>query len=117
MSRKQRIPPEVNRILYVRNLPPKVTSEEMYDIFGEFGGIRQIRRGNAHDSRGTAFVVYEDIYGAKAALEALNGFNVAGRYLIILYYSPARMQAKTDLKKKQQEIDRLRRMAAKNEEE
>lgn len=40
---KVRLPPEVNRILYVRNLPYKITAEEMYDIFGKYGAIRQIR--------------------------------------------------------------------------
>ena len=59
----------------------------MYDIFGKYGAIRQIRLGNAsgtkvrarrgcrhwlrHSPRalpqGTAFVVYEDIYDAKNA--------------------------------------------------
>jgi len=45
MQRKAnvRLPPEVNRILYVRNLPYKITGEEMYDIFGKYGAIRQIR--------------------------------------------------------------------------
>lgn len=38
-----RLPPEVNRILFVRNLPYKISSEEMYDIFGKYGAIRQIR--------------------------------------------------------------------------
>lgn len=38
-----RLPPEVNRILFVRNLPFKISSEEMYDIFGKYGAIRQIR--------------------------------------------------------------------------
>ena len=74
-----RLPPEVNRALYVRNLPFKITSEEMYDIFGKFGAIRQIRLGNAPDTRGTAFVVYEDIYDAKTAVDHLSGFNVCGR--------------------------------------
>lgn len=55
----------------------------MYDIFGKFGAIRQIRLGNAPNTRGTAFVVYEDILDAKNALEHLSGFNVAGRYLIV----------------------------------
>ena len=37
-----RLPPEVNRILFVRNLPFKITAEEMYDIFGKYGAIRYI---------------------------------------------------------------------------
>lgn len=31
------------RILYVRNLPFNISSEEMYEIFGKFGAIRQMR--------------------------------------------------------------------------
>ncbi|GJQ14024.1 hypothetical protein GpartN1_g5815.t1 [Galdieria partita] len=87
-----RLAPEVNRILYIRNLPFKISSEEMYDIFGKFGAIRQIRLGNAPNTRGTAFVVYEDIFDAKNALEHLSGFNVAGRYLIVLYHQPEKMK-------------------------
>jgi RNA recognition motif-containing protein len=54
-----RLPPEVNRCLFVRNLPFQITAEEMYDIFGKYGPIRQIRLGNTNATRGTAFVVYE----------------------------------------------------------
>ena len=45
-----RLPPEVNRVLYVRNLPYKITAEEMYDIFGKYGAIRQIRVGNTPET-------------------------------------------------------------------
>uniref|UniRef100_A0A914S7W2 RRM domain-containing protein n=1 Tax=Parascaris equorum TaxID=6256 RepID=A0A914S7W2_PAREQ len=112
-GRNQKLPPEVNRILYVKNLPYKITSEEMYDIFGKFGAVRQIREcacwledrgysasegqrfsfvlvyatsGNTSETRGTAFVVYEDIFDAKNACEHLSGFNVSNRYLVVLYY-------------------------------
>lgn len=51
-----RLPPEVNRVLYVRNLPYKITAEEMYDIFGKYGPIRQIRVGNKQETRGTVWV-------------------------------------------------------------
>lgn len=38
-----KLPPDVGRILYVRNLPYKISSEDMYDLFGKYGAIRQIR--------------------------------------------------------------------------
>jgi pre-mRNA branch site protein p14 len=47
----------------------------MYDIFGKYGAIRQIRIGTNKDTRATAFVVYEDIYDAKNAVDHLSGFN------------------------------------------
>jgi len=81
-----RLPPEVNRIVYVRNLPYSISSQDMYDIFGKYGAIRQIRIGDKKNTKGTAFVVYEDIYDAKSAVDHLTGFNVAGRYLVVLYY-------------------------------
>merc|ERR1719310_247315 len=43
--RNVRLPPEVNRILYVRNLPYKITPDELYDVFGKFAvALRQIQR-------------------------------------------------------------------------
>ena len=35
-------------------------------------------------------MVYDDIYDAKNAVDHLSGFNVANRYLIVLYYNTAR---------------------------
>ena len=111
-----RLPPEVNRILYVRNLPYKteeaLSTEEIYDIFGKYGAIRQIRIGNRSDTRGTAFVVYEDIYDAKNAVDHLSGFNVCGRYLIVLYFQAARMAKRTEsLEAKRAELEALRKRA------
>lgn len=103
-----RLPPEVNRALYVRNLPFKITAEEMYDIFGKFGAIRQIRLGNAADTRGTAFVVYEDIFDAKTAVDHLSGFNVCGRYLVVLYYQQTKMQKRQDTEREMKELAEMR---------
>ena len=107
-SATARLPPEVNRVLYVRNLPFKITAEEMYDIFGKYGAIRQMRLGTAADTRGTAFVVYEDIFDAKSASDHLNGFNVCGRYLIVLYYQHARAQRRIDVQKRREELDAIK---------
>ncbi|XP_053691340.1 splicing factor 3B subunit 6-like [Sabethes cyaneus] len=100
-----RLPPEVNRVLYVRNLPYKITSDEMYDIFGKYGAIRQIRIGN---TRGTAFVVYEDILDAKNACDHLSGLNVCNRYLVVLYYQSTKAFKRLDVDKKQKELDRMK---------
>mmetsp|Transcript_23838 Transcript_23838/g.33336 ORF Transcript_23838/g.33336 Transcript_23838/m.33336 type:complete len:133 (-) Transcript_23838:1052-1450(-) len=108
-SSNSRLPPEVNRILYVRNLPFKITPEELYAIFGKYGAVFQIRIGDKKDTRGTAFVVYEDIYDAKAAVDHLSGFNVGGRYLVVLYYQPAKFQRRMEAEEQQKELEELRR--------
>jgi pre-mRNA branch site protein p14 len=115
MSKQQqavRLPPEVTRALYVRNLPFKITAEEMYDIFGKYGAVRQIRLGDAPATKGTAFVVYEDIYDAKAACDHLSGFNVGGRYLVVLYYQVTKHLKAPDAKRQQAELDHLRARVA-----
>ena len=69
--------------------------------------------GNRPDTRGTAFVVYEDIFDAKNAVDHLSGFNVCGRYLIVLYYQAQRMaQRQASLEEKRAELEALKRRAA-----
>lgn len=106
-ARNARLPPEVNRALYVRNLPFNITSEEMYDIFGKYGSIRQIRLGCNKETRGTAYVVYDDIYDAKNACDHLSGFNVANRYLIVLYYNPTRQNKKVGVKEQEEQLRKM----------
>lgn len=66
----------------------------MYDIFGKYGAIRQIRLGNTKETRGTAYVVYEDIFDAKTACEHLHGFQVASRYIVVLFHRSSRLSSK-----------------------
>jgi len=91
------------------------------------------RRGSSKETRGTAYVVYEDIYDAKEAADHLSGFNVANRYLIVLFFgalpsashhdsplelsllltltllaaAPKRAAAKLDAKEKEKELREL----------
>jgi pre-mRNA branch site protein p14 len=79
-------------------------------VFGKYGAVFQIRLGDKNkDTKGTAFVVYEDIYDAKAAVDHLSGFNIGGRYLVVLYYQPAKFQKRLEAEEKEQEIVELRR--------
>ena len=45
-------------------------------------GHSQVRQGIAGNTKGTAFVVYEDVMDAKQACDKLNGFNFQNRYLV-----------------------------------
>ena len=56
-----KLPPGANRILFVKNLNYQITGDDLYDLFGRYGSIRQIRIGNEQKSRGTAFVVFDDV--------------------------------------------------------
>ena len=89
-----KLPHEISRFIYVRNLPHKITPEELYDIFFFFFIVRQIRRGVLNKNKGTAFVVYEDLMDAKRAVEKLKGINVLGKYLICLYFNQKKEQKK-----------------------
>lgn len=100
---------------YVRNLPYTITNEELYAIFGKYGAVYQIRLGDRDkDTRGTAFVVYEDIYDAKAAVDHLSGFQVGGRYLVVLYYQPQKFEKRAQLQEKEEELQELRKRVEKH---
>lgn len=83
----------------MKNLNYQITGEDLYDLFGRYGGIRQIRLGNEPKTKGTAFVVFDDVMDvslnihinspfsqflgqAKNALEHLNGFHLQERYIV-----------------------------------
>ncbi|KAK7394297.1 hypothetical protein VNO78_14819 [Psophocarpus tetragonolobus] len=98
------LPPKVNHVLYMWNVPFNITSKEVYDIFDKYSAIYQILIGTNKDTRGLTFVVYEDIYDAKTVIDHLFGFNVANHYLIVLYYKQVKMSKKFDQEKKEDEI-------------
>lgn len=127
-----------------------VTPEELFDLFGKFGPVRyveplvsprrsrsfpfiilithsQIRQGIANNTKGTAFVVYEDVMDAKSACDKLNGFNFQNRYLVgassvlsvslaemlmsaVLYHQPEKMiKAASDLAERQENLEKLKK--------
>jgi pre-mRNA branch site protein p14 len=94
-----------------------------------------VRQGIANNSKGTAFVVYEDVMDAKQACDKLNGFNFQNRYLVgkfdlvtrpaefanpsvklanitrlVLYHQPEKMvKSKEDLAERQENLEKLKR--------
>ena len=50
----------------MKNLNYQITGDDLYDLFGRYGSIRQIRIGNEQKTRGTAFVVYDDVMDVRS---------------------------------------------------
>lgn len=92
------------------------------------GLFSQIRQGIAQNTKGTAFVVYEDVMDAKQACDKLNGFNFQNRYLVgmcsaavmlstrkltdrlVLYHQPEKMvKTKEDLAERQENLEKLKK--------
>ncbi|KAF3016723.1 hypothetical protein E8E14_000719 [Neopestalotiopsis sp. 37M] len=103
MSRAGKLAPEVNRALFVKHLSYTVTPEDLFELFGKFGPIRQVRQGIATNTKGTAFVVYEDVMDAKQACDKLNGFNFQGRYLV-----EKMVKSKEDLEARKENLMQLK---------
>ncbi|KAM3578881.1 hypothetical protein VKS41_008674 [Umbelopsis sp. WA50703] len=65
--------------LYIKGLPEKVLVEEikasLYALFLSYGDILDIVIKKNSKMRGQAFVVFEEISSATAALRSLNGFS------------------------------------------
>lgn len=64
--------------------------------------------GTNKDTKGTAYVVYDDIFDAKRACEHLSGYNLLGRYLIVLYHQPDKNAKKRELERQQKEIEEIK---------
>jgi hypothetical protein len=55
------------------------------------------------------FSIRQDIYDAKVAVDHLSGFNVGGRYLVVLYYQPAKFEKRAQLEEKEKDLQELRK--------
>ncbi len=74
---------EMNKTLYVGNLPFDVTEQQLQELFGQHGEVHAVRMINDRETgryRGFSFVEME-ASGADAAMSALNGAQFGGRTL------------------------------------
>lgn len=72
--------------LFVGSLPFKMTSDELQELFAEFGEVSSAKIINDREtgrSRGFGFVEFEDETQAQAAIKAMNGKDVDGRALTV----------------------------------
>ena len=72
--------------LYVGNLSYNTTQEELEELFGRHGQVaevRLIRDMNTGQPRGFAFVEMANPEDAQKAIDALNGYSLADRQLVV----------------------------------
>lgn len=79
-------------ILFVTNIPYSYPPEQLYALFGQYGAVYQIRVGDTDQTKGSAFVVFEDAQDARVAQEKLNGYDLkhqnTSRYLVVSFHKP-----------------------------
>ena len=97
-----------SRILFVKNLNYNIHGADLYELFGRYGAIRQIRLGNTQQTRGTAYVVYEEANDAKNAITHLNGFHLMERYIVVLYHVPSRLPGKGSIAQREEELQKAK---------
>lgn len=81
--------------LYVGSLHPSLTEQELEQLFEPFGileSVELLRDEKTGTSKGVAFIQYQKVGAARNALEALNGFELAGRAIRI---GPVRLTDKS----------------------
>lgn len=71
----------------VKNLPYSLDPTELFELFGQFGPIVELRSGSG-DSKGQAIVTFYNLESANMAIEKLKGINYKGRYLVVSNYTP-----------------------------
>ncbi|RSH93095.1 hypothetical protein EHS25_007448 [Saitozyma podzolica] len=109
--------PLAQRTLFIKNLNFNLTGPDLYEVFGKYGPIRQIRLGNNSDlkTKGTAYIVFESPDDAREAQTHLNGFHLMERYIVVLYHHPSKQQAsalaKAEIRAREQALaDEKRRL-------
>lgn len=94
------------RILLVTGVPSKAfNGDYLYKLFGQYGGIQQIRVGSSNLTKGCAIIVYEQCESAAAAIEGLNEFKIMkDRILRVAVYDESRDKRALERRKRQREV-------------
>ncbi|XP_027215592.2 RNA-binding protein 41 [Penaeus vannamei] len=77
-----------SQILYLKNLPHKMSQRELTSIFGHFESVQGhkiVYRILDGRMRGQAFVTFQDVATATKALKTCNGYIIHGKPMVIAY--------------------------------
>ena len=77
--------------LYIKNLDPSVSNNDLFNMFRKFGRIisaRVMSNPQTGQSKGYGFVSYDKVEEATAALAEMNGKLIGAKQLIVAYHEP-----------------------------
>lgn len=79
--------------IYIGGLDKSLSEPDILTVFSQYGvpvDILLVRNKNTGDSRGFAYLKYEDQRSTILAVDNLNGFRLAGRFLQVdhVFYEP-----------------------------
>ncbi|TRZ06729.1 hypothetical protein HGM15179_020378, partial [Zosterops borbonicus] len=81
-------PGEPSKVLYLKNLGPRVTVKDLVSLFARFqkedSPLIQFRLLSGR-MRGQAFITFPDTESAQSALQLLNGYKLQGKPLVIAF--------------------------------
>lgn len=80
--KKLRDQAQPSTVLFIGNLSFGATEDIIWETFSPFGTVQNVRLPVYRDSgnsRGFGYVEFEDVEGAKAAFEGMNGEEIDGR--------------------------------------
>lgn len=71
--------------LYIGNLAPEISGEELQRQFGRFGDVKEVRMvpPRSGEDKCFAFITMGSVEAAQAAMNGLNGRDVMGRKLVV----------------------------------
>jgi len=75
-------------MLYVGNLDYRISEEDLYELFSEYGhvtSVRVVRDRNSHRSKGFGFVEMEHDFEANRAVDYANGLIIADRKMVVRF--------------------------------
>jgi hypothetical protein len=63
---------------------PTELKKSLFHVFGQFGKVMDVQAKKTLQTRGQAFVVFEDIAAATRAVRDMQGFNFYGKQMVHL---------------------------------
>lgn len=85
-NKEQKFPEEAN--IFVKNLPSKLNSKDLYEIFKMFGSIASCKVATHEngESKGFGFVQYKNIKSAKKAISSCQNAKIGNNALEVMPY-------------------------------